>query len=183
MGLQGRGQAADGRGRRAGHARLSGRRPVRRPASAEAADAIGYPVLIKAVAGGGGKGMRRVETAAGFRRRACLLPARGGSRLRRRPRADREIYPRPPPHRGAGVRRQPRQCRPPVRARLLAAAPPPEGDRGGARPRHGRRHPRRDLRGRRTRGARRSTMSARAPSSSSPTPATACAPTASGSWK
>ncbi|MFP4239895.1 MAG: acetyl/propionyl/methylcrotonyl-CoA carboxylase subunit alpha, partial [Rhodosalinus sp.] len=33
---------------------------------AGAADAIGYPVLIKAVAGGGGKGMRRVDRARDF---------------------------------------------------------------------------------------------------------------------
>src|SRR6185503_17010999 len=33
---------------------------------AKEADRIGYPVLIKAVAGGGGKGMRKVETASEF---------------------------------------------------------------------------------------------------------------------
>ena len=38
------------------------------------ADAIGYPLLIKAVAGGGGKGMRKVEKAADFA--AALTSAR-----------------------------------------------------------------------------------------------------------
>jgi 3-methylcrotonyl-CoA carboxylase alpha subunit len=40
-----------------------------------AADAIGYPVLIKAVAGGGGKGMRKVARAADFM--DALASARG----------------------------------------------------------------------------------------------------------
>ncbi|KUJ76779.1 3-methylcrotonyl-CoA carboxylase [Ruegeria marisrubri] len=43
-----------------------------------AADAIGYPVLIKAVAGGGGKGMRLVEKPADFA--AALDSARGEAR-------------------------------------------------------------------------------------------------------
>jgi 3-methylcrotonyl-CoA carboxylase alpha subunit len=43
-----------------------------------AADAIGYPVLIKAVAGGGGKGMRRVERPADFA--AALNSARSEAR-------------------------------------------------------------------------------------------------------
>jgi 3-methylcrotonyl-CoA carboxylase alpha subunit len=45
------------------------------------AEAIGYPVLIKAVAGGGGKGMRRVNAAAEFARCCCRASAR------RRPRS------------------------------------------------------------------------------------------------
>ncbi|MEX5729499.1 3-methylcrotonyl-CoA carboxylase alpha subunit [Rhodovulum iodosum] len=43
-----------------------------------AADAIGYPVLIKAVAGGGGKGMRKVARAADFP--AALAAARSEAR-------------------------------------------------------------------------------------------------------
>jgi 3-methylcrotonyl-CoA carboxylase alpha subunit len=51
----------------------------------------------------------------------------------------------PAAHRGAGVRRHPRQRRPLVRARLLAPAAPPEGDRGSPRAGHGPGHARGDL--------------------------------------
>ena len=51
---------------------------------------VGYPVLIKAVAGGGGKGMRLVETPEDFV--DALERAK-----------DREIHPAPAPYRGAGL--------------------------------------------------------------------------------
>ena len=109
----------------------------------EKAYEIGYPVLIKAIAGGGGRGMRRVDAHVDFDAALESAHARGRGRVRRSARADREIHPLAAPHRGAGVRRQPRQCRASLRARLLAAAPPSEGDRGepGAGP------ARRDARG------------------------------------
>ena len=100
----------------------------------QAASAI--PCMIKAVAGGGGRGMRLVEREEDFA--AALESARreAEARVRRRPGAAGETDRRPAPHRGAGVRRQPRQRGASLRARLLAAAAQPEGDRGGAGPRH-----------------------------------------------
>ena len=98
----------------------------------EKAYEIGYPVLIKAVAGGGGKGMRRVDKHADFDDALEGAHARGAVRLRRRPGPDREIRRRAAPHRDSGLCRHARQRHPSQRARLLAAAPPPEGDRGSA---------------------------------------------------
>ena len=122
----------------------------------EKAYEIGYPVLIKAIAGGGGRGMRRVDAHVEFEAALESASREAQGRLRRRSGADREICRLAPPHRDAGVRRQPRQLRPPVRARLLPAAPPPEGDRGvpvartagGDARRHGEGRDRRGSRGR-----------------------------------
>ncbi len=95
---------------------------------------IGYPLMIKAVAGGGGRGMRRVARAEDFD--AAVNAARseaehafGDGRLM----LERAIDERAP-HRGAGVRGQARQCPASRRARLLGAAPAPEADRGVALP-------------------------------------------------
>ena len=89
----------------------------------------------------GQRGRRRQGHARGgevrrLRRRAGLVQARGHQQLWQRRGAGREIRPAPAPHRDPGVRRHARQLRLPVRARLLGAAPPPEGAGRSARARH-----------------------------------------------
>ena len=139
-GRQDRRQGGDGLARRAAGAGLGRRASTTSSRPARVAAAIGYPVLIKAAAGGGGRGMK----VAAHGRRRSRTPGRiarteAPRRVRRRLGLPREI-PRPaPPHRAAGPRRQPRQRRPFRRARLQPAAPPPEAGRGGRLPRARRR--------------------------------------------
>ena len=137
--------------------------------AAKIADEIGYPVMIKASAGGGGKGMRiaysRKEVEEGFN----SSKSRGQVELRRRPRVHREIYRGAAPYRNPGARRQARQRHPSRRARMLDPAPQSEGGRGGAEPVHRRQDPRRHGRARPSRSPRPSATTPRAPSSSSST--------------
>ncbi len=181
-GPQGRRQGADGKERRAGDARLSWRGPV-----GENAQGRGEEGRLSGADQGGGR-RRRARHAprrrrSRFRRCAHQRPARGQIQLWRRSRAGRKIHRQPAPHRGAGLRRQSRKHHSPVRTRLLPAAPPPEGDRGSARPRHDRGGAQGDDRRCHAAPPARSDTAMPARSNSSSMALAPCARTASGSWK
>ena len=144
---------------------------------------IGYPVLIKAVAGGGGKGMRLVERHADFD--AAIEGARreaqsafGDDRVLI------EKYVTAPRHieiqvfadnHGNAVHLYERDCSLQRRHQKVIEEAPAPGMTDDLRARMGA--------GRGRSRARRSAMRAPAPSNSSPTARTGCSATASGSWK
>ena len=113
---------------------------------AAAAEGIGFPVFVKAVSGGGGRGMRRVDDPSTLRESLEAAQREADAAF-----GDPTLYLEQavvnPRHIEVQVLADSTRHRAaPVRARLLGAAPPPEGrrDRAGAEPRP--RHPRADVR-------------------------------------
>ena len=88
---------------------------------------IGYPVMLKSTAGGGGIGMRLCTDPDELTRAFEAVPRPRDGQLQRWRRVPREVRAQCAAHRGAAVRRWPRRGDRAGRARLLHAAPQPEG--------------------------------------------------------
>ena len=87
---------------------------------AQAAEEIGYPIMIKPAAGGGGKGMRRVDRPGQLAEALAAAQARGPGRLRRRASDPRALPRQRPRHVEVQVFADGHgNSRPPLRAGLL----------------------------------------------------------------
>ena len=97
------------------------------------AQKIGYPVMLKASWGGGGRGMRVVENDAQLAELLPVVAPRGEGRIRQRRGVSREARAPRAARRSADSRRHARQSRAPLRARLHRAASQPESRGARAR--------------------------------------------------
>ena len=105
-------------------------RPSAEIARADRRD-IGFPLLIKAAAGGGGRGMRRVDDPAELEAAVAAAAREARAGLRRRLGLPGAAHRGWAPYRGAAARRQTWTRRGARRTRLLDAASPPEAGGGG----------------------------------------------------
>ena len=93
---------------------------------------IGYPVIIKAAGGGGGRGMRVVHTEAALLNAVNMTRAEAQAAFGNAVVYLEKFLEQPRHIEIQVLADSPQERRLPRRARLLAAAPPPEGHRGGA---------------------------------------------------